>query len=124
MTYDFKRLNTTELVELARQHGCLSAHRGLGRQTLIDVILGVVDPLDCPPDPIDTDRNGMMAMKEEWRDVLNQLKCGSEHYACWDCPPARARACAAEECEPDAMERVLREEGRRRNGNTNEGEDE
>jgi hypothetical protein len=65
-----------------------------------------VDPEDVPKDPADEDRNAMMLMKDEWRDVYNQLKCGSEHYACWDCPAARARACAKDECEPKLLDRV------------------
>jgi hypothetical protein len=106
MPYNFANLNLTELSELARHHGCLSAHRGLGRQTLINLIEGKIDPEEVPKDPADDDRNAMMEMKEEWKDVYNQLKCGSEFYACWDCPAARARACAVMECEPRLMDKV------------------
>jgi hypothetical protein len=52
----------------------------------------------------------MMQMQEEWPEVYNQLRCSSEHYACWDCPSARAVACAIEECEPNVMEEVKRGE--------------
>jgi len=48
----------------------------------------------------------MMLMKETWKDVYHQLKCADQFYACWDCPPARARACAVDECEKDLLEKV------------------
>lgn len=73
---------------------------------LIDLIEGRIDPDEVTKDPADDDREAMMMMKEEWKDVYNQLKCGSEFYACWDCPAARARACAVVECEPRLLERV------------------
>jgi hypothetical protein len=104
--YDYSNINTTELIELARHHGFFSAHRGLERKIIIDVIEGRIDSGELQKDPIDDDRNAMMTMKAEWPDVLNQLKCSSEFYACWDCPPARARSCAFEECEPDILRRV------------------
>ena len=106
MPYDYDNLNTSELCELARRAGSLSAHRGLGRVNLIRIIEKEVDPSDFPRDPADDEREGMMRMKEEWAEVYNQLKCSDENYACWDCPAARAVACAIEECEPDIMKRV------------------
>jgi hypothetical protein len=106
MSYDYDDLNLTELEVLARQHGSLAAHRGLGRELLIDLIEGRFDPGELPPDPADDEREAMMHMKDEWPEVYNQLKCSDEHYACWDCPAARAVACAIEECEPDIRRRV------------------
>src|SRR5512137_1919519 len=104
--YDYDNINMTELIEIARQHGFYSAHRGLDRSLIIAVIEGEVDSGDCPKDPIDDDRNGMMIMKEEWPEVHNQLKCGGEFHACWDCPAARAYDCAGVQCEPDILNKV------------------
>jgi len=111
-TYDYDNLNATEMVELAREHGCLVAHRGLDRQVLIDLIEGRLDSDEIAADPVDDDRDSMMLMKEEWKDVYNQLKCASELYACWNCPPARAHACAVDECEPGVLDRVLQRKDR------------
>lgn len=108
--YNYDNLNLTELAELARQHGSLGAHRGIGRKGLIALIEGRADSSDYPKDPADDEREGMMRMKEEWAEVYNQLRCSNENYACWDCPAARAVACAIEECEPDIMARVKRGE--------------
>jgi len=105
MTYD--DLNATELAELARREkGILSLHRGISRQDLVAILEGRLDPGDFPPDPLDVEREAMLRMQEEWPDVLNQLKCGSEFYACWDCPAARARCCAVDECEPNILDTV------------------
>lgn len=91
---------------LARQHGLLAAHRGLDRDELIGVIEGLVHPDDVPSDPVDIERESMMYMKEKWPDVLHQLSCSDEHYACWNCPAARSIACVIEECEPGIIQRV------------------
>lgn len=104
--YNYADLNITELVELAKKHGALSAHRGMGKPGLIQLIKGTADPSDFSGDPADDEREGMMRMKEEWPEVYHQLKCSDENYACWDCPPARAVACAVEECEPKLLQKV------------------
>lgn len=72
----------------------------------MDLIEGLRDGSDFSGDPADDEREGMMQMKSEWPEVYNQLKCSDEHYACWDCPAARAVACAVEECEPKLLEKV------------------
>lgn len=104
--YNYADLNLTELVELAKHHGALSAHRGLKAADLIDLIEGRREPSDFSEDPADDEREGMMRMKEAWPEVYNQLKCSAEHYACWDCPAARAVACTVEECDPHLLEKV------------------
>jgi len=104
--YNYADLNLTELAELARQNGALSAHRGIGREGLIDLLEGRKEASDFSADPADDEREGMMRMKEEWPEVYHQLKCSDENYACWDCPAGRAVACAVEECEPHLLEKV------------------
>jgi len=104
MNYD--DLNLTELIEMARDQGIMGMHRGTGREALVSMLKGHAEPGDFPSDPLNVEREAMLQMQEEWPDVLNQLKCGNEFYACWDCPPARARCCAVEECEPDILDRV------------------
>lgn len=106
MKYLYENLNTTELIELSKIHNFLSSHRGIDRETLIKVIEGQINPKDLLKDPIDEEREAMMQMKEDWKDVYNQLKCASEYYACWDCPPARARCCAVEECESGILKKI------------------
>ena len=108
MSYDYQNLNTSELVELAIKEGCLHAHRGLERELLEGLIEGIIDPSEVPPDPADEEREGMMIMKENWKEIYHQLGCAKEHYACWHCPAARAVSCAREECERSIMETVKR----------------
>ena len=109
--YEYENLNATELAELTRVQGMYAMHRGLGRKALIDLLEGRASEDDFPGDPLNEEREAMLKMQEEWPDVLNQLKCGSEFYACWDCPPARARCCAVEECEVGILEEVQRRGG-------------
>ena len=104
MNYD--DVNHTELEMLARKQGAFSAHRGLERETLIELIEGRLHPDDVPEDPVDEERNSMLHMQEKWPETYHQLKCSNEHYACWDCTAARAYACAVLGCEPVVMEKV------------------
>ena len=106
---DYNNLNKSELVALARERQYYGAHIGLEREILIDMIEGKVDD-DFPPDPIDTEREAMMEMMEQWPSVKSQLKCSDEYYACWNCPAGRAHICAIKECEKNILAHVRDEQ--------------
>jgi len=93
MNDDYKELNLTELVELARRAGFLRAHRGVGRAGLVGLLEGTADEEDFNPDPIDEDRESMLMLQEEWPDVFDQLSCSADSYACWLCPAGRVVHC-------------------------------
>lgn len=92
-SYDYPKLNLTELVTLARSAGFLRAHRGIGRDGLKDLLEGRATEDEFNPDPVDEERESMLMLQEEWPDVFNQLPCSANHYACWDCPAGRAVHC-------------------------------
>lgn len=91
--YDYNNLNVTELIELARCAGFLTAHRGIGREGLIDLLKGKAELDDFPANQVDDDRESMLMMRDEWPIILRQLPCASEHFACWDCPDGRVTQC-------------------------------
>lgn len=97
---NYDNMNVTELVALGRKAGFLSAHRGMGREILIGVLVGDIDPNDVDsPDPIDEERELMLYLQETHPDaILCQLKCKSEDYFCPLCPPAQVAVCAVIEC--------------------------
>lgn len=95
-TRDYRDMNVTELVTLARGARILSAHRGMGRELLTDLLTGAIDQADVDnPDPLDEERELMLYLQETQPDmILGQLKCKSEYYFCPHCPPARVAMCA------------------------------
>lgn len=96
MRYCYDNLNLTELVALAKKHKSHTAHHGLPLDSLIKLI-ETEETMDHAPDPVDDDREAMLRTHETWEYAKMQLKCEEEHFACWDCPPARAVICAQEE---------------------------
>jgi len=110
--YNYDQLNHTELIALAYRDGFLGGlHRGVSRDDLIAVLEGHLDPEEMPADPVDGDRNAMLMMQEEYPSIRRQLYCEvsvakDALRMCWECPPARAVACARENVDPILMERV------------------
>ena len=93
--FNYNVLNVTELVQLCRNREFRSAHRGLGRDTLIGLLEGEVDYSKCSPDPVDAERELMCYFQEALPDkVFQQLTCSDQNYYCPDCPPGRVIACA------------------------------
>lgn len=104
------RLNETELVRLCKDAGHLSAHRGLGRETLERILAGTIDATEHPSDPIDPDRAVMCYLQEKYPDIIfGQLKCSAEDYACELCPPGRVVGCAVFGCEQGLRQQVIAE---------------
>jgi hypothetical protein len=74
---------------------------------LIEAIEGRIDTNELSTDPIDREREAMMVMKEDWPQVLEQLHCSNEYYACWDCPAGRVVDCVILNCEKDIRDRYI-----------------
>lgn len=84
----------------------MDAHRGLKVPNLVDMLEGRVPRGTFPPDPVDEERESMMYMKEEWKDIYDQLRCSEQHFACWDCPAGRVVHCVVLNCEQDIRSKV------------------
>lgn len=118
--YNYDDLNHTELIALALRDGLLGGfHRGVTRDDLINMLEGHLDPEEMPADPINEDRNAMLMMQEQYPAVQRQLYCEvvpsyqdkegnlvTPLRMCWECPPARAVACARENVDPILMDQV------------------
>jgi len=110
MSVKHDELNDTELVELCRQQLIFNAHRGLGRETLLGLLDGTISEEECPPDPIDEDRDFMQYMQSHHgSSILGQLRCGDEGYFCPDCPTGRVVVCTVIDCEPSMRKSMFHE---------------
>jgi hypothetical protein len=101
MSNDYSNINLTELVALAHEAGHLNAHHGVGRSGLVDLLEGRSSDIEL--DPVDEEREAMLDLQAKWPDVLNQLPCSSDHYACWVCPAGRVIHCFLN-WEPDVWQ--------------------
>jgi hypothetical protein len=63
-----------------------------------------LDASDFEPDPIDVERESMLAMQETWRVIFDQLPCASDFHACWDCPAGRVVNCVVMEWTDEIKE--------------------
>lgn len=90
---EYDNINDTELVEICMQRGMHNVHRGINRETLIDVLTGKVDDADLARDPYDELRDIMYYMMWKHPHMKQQLKCANERYYCPACPAGRVSAC-------------------------------
>lgn len=100
---DYSRINHTELVEICKRAGFLNVHRGNPRESLIELLEGVLSEDSLEPDPISPYRDAMLQMQERWPVVRRQLPCVAEHFACWLCPAGRVVECVVENCDPELL---------------------
>ena len=96
--FSWDELNHTELMELchiaARQIGTRTemevwrvVHMGVGRETLIGIILGSVDPKELPDHPVHTHREKIgRFLHANWKYISSQIQCDLE---CWGCPDVK-----------------------------------
>ncbi len=110
MNEKYDELNETELVELCKQRCILVAHRGLGREALIDLLEGRLPEDICDSDPIDEDRDFMQFMQRKYPDtIFGQLQCKDENYYCPDCPTGRVVICTVVDCSPSMRRQMAHE---------------
>lgn len=87
-------LNMSELVALAWAENP-NAHRGLGRETLVAIIVG--DNIDLPSRRIDVWRKTIFAFVDaHWRQVAPLLSCpmkSRQPHACFQCPDVQVAEC-------------------------------
>lgn len=102
---DYDQLNDSELIKLCHKQGYLTASRGIDRRILIRALKGEEDLDEYPEDPINAEREAMLTMQETWPIIFHQLKCGDQHYACWNCPSARVVHCVVLNCDPVILKR-------------------
>ena len=111
--FNYKVLNLSELVQLCRDNAFRSAHRGLGRDTLIGLLEGEVDYKTCSPDPVDAERELMCYFQEKQPDIVfQQLTCSDQNYYCPDCPAGRVISCAVINIDSGLRRGGLKEIGR------------
>lgn len=93
--------NQTELVQLARSSAqndpvkevkyLQHVYHATPREDLIAAILGKLDPLELPKNPIDKERRKMQKLFDEnWSILKSQITCNT---FCWGCPDATAMQC-------------------------------
>jgi len=100
-------LNDSELIELCVQNSIYGTHRGLKRETLVELLTGRLDKDEFPRDPLDEEREVMIYMQETFpRQIFGQLKCANEGYACHQCPPGRVTSCVVVGFEANLKEHM------------------
>jgi len=103
-------VNDTELIELCRQRGILSARHGLSRKTLLKALRGEISDQDLPPDPLDDSRDMMQYMMQAYPDASRQqLRCADEQFFCPECPVGRVVACSVVNIKKDVRKSMMRE---------------
>jgi len=92
----FEALNHSELYQMCRD-AQINAHPATPRETLIQLLLGELEPPPNAPHPIDGWRHGIMGfLLEHWRAIESQLTCpakSKDPRACFGCVDTQVISC-------------------------------